>query len=197
MNVSRIFLLIIGAALLWSGALFGYVAYIEQLDKDGRAAMKHDQNQSIIVLTGGDQRIAAGLELLEDGIAPKLFISGVGAGVRLQDILPDLSADIAKQVFLGREARDTFGNAQEVAAWLAETQPKAQNPRVVLVSAHYHLPRALWHFSSRMPEVTWIPYAAHPEALPLENWYRSGLGWRLLSSELAKFLGSKFMQVLS
>ncbi len=195
MNISRLFLLIMGAALLWSAALFGYVAYIEQLDTDGRVAMQRHANHSIVVLTGGDQRIAAGLELLQDGVAPKLFISGVGEGVRLQDVLPELSVDTAKRIFLGREARDTLGNAHEVAAWLAETRGKAQSPRVVLVSAHYHLPRALWHFTSRMPEVTWIPYAAHPEALPLENWYGSLLGWRLLSSELAKFLGSKFMQV--
>ena len=150
-------------------------------------------NGGIVVLTGGNRRIAVGFDMLQKNIAPKMFISGVGTGVRLDDILPGLSEDMAQRVFLGRSARDTLGNAEEVAEWLGATE---LSPRIVLVTAHYHLPRALGHLSRRMPEVTWVPVAAHPEALPLEHWYRYPLGWRVLSSELAKFLGSRLLQVL-
>ena len=177
--------------------LLGYIQDIRRLDSGGRAVLRDAPNQSIVVLTGGDQRIATGFALLQQGIAPKLFISGVGRGVRLEDILPELSEDIARRVFLGREARDTLGNAEEIAAWLPEVSETGAPLRVVLVSAHYHLPRALWHMSQKMPKVTWIPIAAHPEALPLADWYKSGLGWRIIASELLKLLGSKFMQVLS
>ncbi len=192
-NILRFLFLI---ALLWIAALFGYVAYIEQLDADGRAEMQRETNQSIVVLTGGDQRIATGLQLLQDNIAPELFISGVGAGVRLQDILPKESEALASRVFLGSKARDTLGNAHEVAEWFSELLYYGVELRVVLVTGHYHLPRALWHLSSQMPKVTWIPIAAHPKALSLETWYSSGLGWRLLSSELAKFLGATLQQAI-
>lgn len=183
--------------LVWTAGLFSYVQYIESLDIKGRAAIHHAPNQSIIVLTGGDQRIATGLELLQAGVAPQMFISGVGDGVRLQDILPRVSEDQAQQIFLGREAHDTLGNAEEVAAWLENHKDIRTPTRMVLVSAHYHLPRALWHFSQKMPEITWIPIAAHPEALSLARWYQSPLGWRLLSSELAKFLSSQLIQAIN
>lgn len=192
-NILRFLFLI---ASLWIAALFGYVAYIGQLDADGRAEMQREKSQSIVVLTGGDQRIATGLELLQEGIAPELFISGVGAGVRLQDILPKESEALASRVSLGSKARDTLGNADEVAEWLGKSLNEDRELRVVLVTGHYHLPRALWHLSSQMPKVVWIPIAAHPKALSLETWYSSGLGWRLLSSEFAKFLGAILQQAV-
>lgn len=191
MTASRILSAVIVILLLWTAGLFGYVRHIEALDAHGRQTLQSAPNQSIVVLTGGDQRIAAGLRLLQQGIAPEMFISGVGTGVRLQDILPELPEELARRIVLGRKASDTLGNAHEVADWL---QSAGDAPRVVLVSGHYHLPRALGYLKWRMPEVRWIPIAAHPQALPLADWYRYPLGWRLLSSEMAKFLGAKLVQ---
>lgn len=178
-------------SVLWIAALFGYVQYIGSLDAKGRRGIATASADSIIVLTGGAQRIQVGKELLEARAAPKMFITGVGAGARLGRILPNLPKRLNCCVFLGRKAGDTQGNAREVQQWLCGTAgQRGTDQRVILVTAHYHLPRALWYFSALMPEGTWLPYAVEPDALLLKDWYLNPLGWQLLSMELMKFLAA-------
>ena len=172
--------------LSWACALWGYANYIRALDARGKADIATEAPYSIVVLTGGGQRIQTGQDLLIAGVAPELFISGVGTGVRMQDILPNLPEYLQGQVTLGRKANDTRGNAKEVAEWLNN---QARTPSaMVLVTGHYHLPRALLLFQRTMPQIHWLPYAVQPNILPLDDWYQSFLGWRLFSKELLKFI---------
>lgn len=187
--INRLVLLLVFCALCWVAAVFVYVQYIAQMDAKTRVDLSQHRAARIVVLTGGTQRIAVAASLLQEGAAGQLFISGVGEGVRLVDILPSLPERFSCCVTLGREASDTIGNAREAKTWLDKSNsPPQQQERILLVTAHYHLPRALWHFTQLMPEVTWLPYAVEPKGFPLKDWYLTLLGWRLMSVELLKFL---------
>ena len=49
---------------------------------------------AIVVLTGGSARVASGLQLLADGAAERLYISGAGEDVTVADLLAQ-SSEIA------------------------------------------------------------------------------------------------------
>ena len=69
--------------------------------------------------------------------------------------------DISCCVFLGRKARNTHENALETRLWL-DNHKDVQTIR--LVTAHYHLPRALIEFQSALPGIVIMEHPVHPEA---------------------------------
>lgn len=118
----------------------------------------------IVVLTGGADRIATGMRLLRQGRGRALLISGVGHGAELGTLLRGTGIDptpLAARVTLGRAATSTTGNADETAAWVA-----AQNLRSLLVvTAGYHMQRALTELQRSVPDVRLIPVPVLPPAL--------------------------------
>ncbi|MEM7569971.1 MAG: YdcF family protein [Pseudomonadota bacterium] len=114
------------------------------------------QHETAIVLTGGPGRVSQGLALLSAGRVRHVFISGVGQGVRLED-LPDTQslpqALVSCCVTLGYEARDTIGNAREISRYL---QGKAPGP-VYVVTSQFHMPRALAELRAVMPQRKAVP----------------------------------------
>ena len=46
-----------------------------------------DSTDAIVVLTGGAERVETGFRLLADGLAPRLFVSGVHPDSRLADLV--------------------------------------------------------------------------------------------------------------
>ncbi|HET7414054.1 MAG TPA: YdcF family protein, partial [Pararhizobium sp.] len=78
---------------------------------------------AIVVLTGGHQRIDQAVELLKQGVAQRLFISGVNPTTTSNEIrrLTNSSkALFACCVDIGHDAIDTIGNAYETARWISE-----------------------------------------------------------------------------
>ena len=74
------------------------------------------ETDGIVVLTGGSERVATGLRLLTEGLAPRLLISGAHPEVGLADIAQAAGIDpapVARQVTIGRAAATTRGNAVE------------------------------------------------------------------------------------
>lgn len=107
--------------------------------------------EAIIVLTGGLGRINAGLNLLEQGIAPKLFISGVNEGVKQSDILSqwkNKTLPVPCCFYLGYEAKNTAGNALEVRDWIEKNNIKSFQ----LITSNYHMPRAFMEVSKAVPD---------------------------------------------
>ena len=105
----------------------------------------------IVVLTGGDGRVTLGLELLMQGVAPQLLVSGVFDSIsdaRFLEIWPEAETLLGCCITLGRTARDTRGNAQETARWLREYG----GGRVLLVTSDYHLRRANLELRHHLPE---------------------------------------------
>lgn len=121
-----------------------------------------ESTDAIVVLTGGGKRVETGLELFARGRSKNLFISGVYAGVTKQEIgrmwtgtpvLPECC------IILGCQAHSTIDNAQETAAWVSS----AHYTSLRLVTANYHMKRAMLELSRAMPGVKIIP---HPVVQP-------------------------------
>ena len=100
---------------------------------------------AIVVITGGKGRIERGVELLSDGVAKRMFISGVDPSVRKVDLIERLGGK--RRLFdccvdLGSESVDTRSNADESKRWLDRHDYKAFR----LVTSDWHMHRALYEF---------------------------------------------------
>ena len=76
---------------------------------------------AIVVLTGGSERIETGLSLLANGFADRMFVSGVGGQVRVNDLTNRMSSwpvELVEKISVGKAANDTPGNAIETAEWV-------------------------------------------------------------------------------
>jgi len=143
---------------------------------------------AIVVLTGGSERITTGVDLLVKDVAPIMFISGVGKGVRINDLAPSISSYDQSRITLGFEAGDTVGNARETANWIKRNNIKA----IRLVTGSYHMPRSLSEFRQAMPDVTVIPNPVFPENIKTSEWWRYKGTTELLIREYHKYCLSYF-----
>jgi uncharacterized SAM-binding protein YcdF (DUF218 family) len=134
---------------------------------------------AIVVLTGGAERVRTGLELLEAGAAPRLFISGAAPGLTLAELARAHSRDPAAlggRVELGHAAATTVGNAAETAAWLRGQ--RLASPSLRVVTAGYHMPRALVELERAVPEAELVAHPVTPAILAEElPWTRKARLW--------------------
>jgi uncharacterized SAM-binding protein YcdF (DUF218 family) len=144
----------------------------------------------IVVLTGGEDRINAGIALIARQQGTRLLISGVHPlnstplelGQRIGGNL-----DIYKCcVDLGHGALDTAGNAAEASGWAGNWGFRS----LIVVTSSYHMPRSLAEFQRVMPDVTLIPHAVASRNYALDSWWRHYPTARLLASEYLKYLTS-------
>jgi uncharacterized SAM-binding protein YcdF (DUF218 family) len=142
----------------------------------------------IVALTGASViRLEAATELLEDGKGKRLLVSGVNRAASRADILDVTKA--GKGVYdccvdLGFQAADTVGNAQETAEWARTKGYKS----LILVTADFHMPRALLEANAAMPDVAITPYPVLTETLDTPNWWRSSGSMRFMVLEYTKYL---------
>ena len=148
----------------------------------------------LVVATGGQARIQKGLELLAEGKANKMLISGVGEGIT-KDLLRDSLSLLEQQAFffdccveLEFTASDTNGNAKATFYWMQKHNLKD----ILLVSANYHLPRAEIIFKRYLPENSVYFQAVNPPDLKLSHWYLNWQTSKLLIREYLKFLYVRF-----
>lgn len=149
--------LLAAVALGWAGGLAGFVLAATREPPDGPPA-----TDAIVVLTGGKQRIDRGLELLVEGRAQRLFVSGVHRDVDLAELLrvsPAQPAWVQCCVVLGHAALDTHGNAAETAAWMRSEGYRSMR----LVTAAYHMPRSMLELRRAMPEAEIVPNPVFPD----------------------------------
>lgn len=138
----------------------------------------------IVVLTGGEDRLATAFQMLNEGRADQLLVSGVPQTVSLRDM--ERSAHLARppaasQITLGHQAQTTVGNADETSGWVEAHHIRT----LIVVTAGYHMPRALLELSRAMPAVTLYPMRVQPTAI--YDGFRPHV-WRLLVSEYTKWL---------
>ncbi|WP_376098855.1 YdcF family protein [Roseomonas sp. CCTCC AB2023176] len=107
----------------------------------------------IAVLTGGPERVERGLALLAERPDARLLISGVGHAV----VPADLGATGAR-ITLGHTATSTRGNAREVAAWARDTGLR----QITIVTAGFHMPRALLELRRALPDAAFQPHPVPP-----------------------------------
>jgi uncharacterized SAM-binding protein YcdF (DUF218 family) len=142
----------------------------------------------IVALTGGVQRVETAVALLHAGVAPRLLISGVGQNATLPAVLHNAASDTAGQaivrqvstdasgsgaITLGHAARTTAGNAIEIGWWVRANDLHS----LVVVTAGYHMRRALFEIGAAIPDVHLTAYAVHP-----------GAGMRTLLIEYCKLI---------
>ncbi|MCX2560197.1 YdcF family protein [Acetobacter farinalis] len=138
----------------------------------------------IVALTGGQGRVDMSLRLLMQNRGDKLLISGVDPQASQQDLLPPRLPDTLKdRVTLGYLARSTIENASETAAWVADNHIHT----LTVVTAGYHMRRALVELRRTLPGVTLYAYPVIPPALE-HPFHKPTL--RLLLREFAKWLGA-------
>ncbi len=140
----------------------------------------------IVVLTGGADRIETGIDLLEEGKAKRLLISGVHSQTSKHAMFNALGRKSAKSpccIDLGRKAANTVGNAREISEW-AE---RHHFDRLIVVTSEYHMPRTLIELVNANPNIKFYPYVARPRVLA-ENDEKLLLKTRLL--EYGKFLAA-------
>lgn len=175
----------------WLGGLY---AFTKPLDTPPPPPLL--QADAIVVLTGGSNRLQKGFELLDQGFGKQLFVSGVYQGVEVRELL-DLMRDealarhndgekeiIAQKVVLGFEASDTIGNAAETAGWMQQQGYTT----FYLVTANYHMRRALAEFAEQAPGLRPLPYPVIPDGLDMTNWWRNKTHRTLIIREYMKFL---------
>ena len=147
-----------------------------------------DMADGIVVPTGGQARLHAGLDLLDDGKAPQLLLSGVGQGITKDMISqslalgPDRAAQLACCVTLDFQAENTKGNARATQKWANDNGLS----RILLVTSDYHMPRAALEFAYQMPERIIIPYPISAPDLAGKSWYSDWQTLRLYSREFLK-----------
>ncbi|HET6307574.1 MAG TPA: YdcF family protein [Rhodopila sp.] len=135
----------------------------------------------IVALTGGAGRVELALRLLANGRADKLLLSGIGGGSdlttlgRLAGVETGLLAD---RITLGRYAASTRGNGVETAAWAEQNRIRT----LIVVTASFHMPRALAELRQALPDVTLYPMPVHPGV------NEKGPGLRLEAEEYTKYL---------
>jgi uncharacterized SAM-binding protein YcdF (DUF218 family) len=178
--------LAIGAATLSAVAWFSGLLWFTGVVLHSEPA-EEKATDAIVVLTGGSGRLDAGLTLLANGKAEKLFVSGVYRGVDVAALLR-LSRRAPQEleccIALGYSADDTRGNAVETATWMTEEGYRSLR----LVTANYHMPRSLLEFQRSMPSVDVVPHPVKPSNVLIERWWRSAQAARLVLTEYSKYL---------
>lgn len=169
---------------------FGFLWFLSTTQAEADPVAAGRRTDAIVVLTGGQDRVETALGLLERGAAPRLLVSGAGAGLTLAELARAHGRDPARlggRVTLGKAAASTAGNAAETAAWVAALAEGGTPIRSVrVVTAGYHMPRALLELGRALPGVELLAHPVTPAAL------RSGEVPRqrasiLLASEYVKF----------
>ena len=174
-------------ALIWFAGLLAFAGRVQQ----STPPRPPEVAEGIVALTGpnSNERIAAALGLLQDGMGRRLLISGVNPGATREDIrnvskparrLYDCCVD------LGFTAADTVGNARETADWARSMRFRS----LIIVTADYHMPRAMLELRAvmREPQFTLQTYATPTPALKARSWWRSPRAARLMVMEYSKYL---------
>lgn len=150
---------------------------------------------AIIVLTGGSNRLESGFDLLEKKAGKKLFISGVYRGTEMRTLLerwrsePKASLDCC--VVLG-QAENTVENARESIDWLR----REGFTSIYLVTANYHIPRALLEFKDRAPDLDIVPFPVAPDNLDMKAWWENASLRGLVLKEYIKYVTVYILQKL-
>jgi len=172
-------------ALIWA---VGLAAFADRVDRSTPPALPA-RADGVVILTGAgsNERIAAGVSLLEKAKGRRMLVSGVNREVSREDIRT--VSKTARKLYdccvdLGFTAADTIGNARETAEWARSMRYRS----LIVVTADYHMPRAMLELRSTMPHVRLEPYPVATSYLDAHHWWRTNHGARLMVVEYSKYL---------
>jgi len=179
---------------LWLAGLFVFIENIRHNTPPTSKQFEHVK--TAVVLTGGENRLSAGFQLLESKKIDMLFISGVYPSVtvtELLDIWKTGQHSLSCCINLGYKANDTRNNAIETHDWV-----KAQKTvsSFWLITSHYHMERALLEFKNINPKFEVIPYPISPTDFNLKAWWQTPSDRDLILREYNKYLVASVRIVL-
>lgn len=166
-------------ALAWGASL---VRFVHLMDAPTQLPQHLD---GIVAFTGGPERVETALRLLSEGRADRLLLSGIGGGAELTELAQRAGVDplpLAARVTMDRNATTTRSNALETAVWARENKIHS----LLVVTAAYHMPRALTELERALPEVTLYPLPVGASG----RLDRPTAPLRLIAEEYIKFLAS-------
>lgn len=150
----------------------------------------------VVVFTGGGDRVATAMELLNGGAGKRLLISGVNPDVKkpeLAEMWPGDPALFDCCVDLGLEARTTEGNASELGDWMRSHGYRS----LILVTSEFHMPRALIETRERLPDVAITAYPVASGLLDREGRPMSAANWKQVGGEYTKYLFARLKTMLT
>mgnify|MGYP004636211709 CR=1 FL=1 len=167
---------------LWITGLLCFAALVNKKPVDEKT-----KTEAIVALTGGTERLATAVELLKQGKAQKLLISGVDRKVdwlNLAQTIDELPPELNDKIVLGHVARNTTENALESLAWMKRNGFTSLR----LVTASYHMPRSYSEFKNVMPDIKILPHPVFPQTFKHADWWKWRGSTALIVSEYTKFL---------
>jgi uncharacterized SAM-binding protein YcdF (DUF218 family) len=151
-----IFRLLSAIFLVWS---LGFVWFFATLP----APAGEVETDAVIVPTGAAGRIQRGIEVLDEGWADRMLVSGVDLEVRPEEFAAEFGVSRRQMrccIDLGFSAVDTRGNAREIANWVDERGIRS----IRLVTSDWHMRRVANELSHTLPStVTVVPDAVQSE----------------------------------
>ena len=170
--------------IVWAAGLLAFAAHAG----GSTPAPDPPPSDGIVALTGASSlRIEAATELLEQGLAQRLLISGVNPDATREQVRQATST--AGRAFdccvdLGFQAENTLGNARETADWARYHHYRT----LIVVTADYHMPRALLELRAAMPKVALHPYPVATQTLDVRHWWATPEAGRRMTVEYCKYL---------
>jgi uncharacterized SAM-binding protein YcdF (DUF218 family) len=170
--------------LAWTSGLFAFAGRVERMSP----APPPPAADGIVALTGGsDLRLKAATDLLESDKGRRLLVSGVNRVATRQDLWTVTGAP--KPLFdccvdLGFTAADTVGNARETAEWTRAMRYHS----LILVTADYHMPRAMVELEAALPGVRISPFPVATPDLDAQRWLGDSRSAGLMTREYSKYL---------
>ena len=183
---SLLIVLLLGCAFFMAGLQH----FVLTLPKPAPPKTTATATDGIVVITGGQQRLADGFNLLQSDAGKALLVSGVGQGVSKAILADELKLNpretglLACCVTLEFQAGDTRGNAVAAGKWAQANGFTS----LQLVTANYHMPRAKAIFTRTLPDIVLSYWSVSPDDLDLDIWWKTPPIIRLLAREYAKYL---------
>src|SRR5688572_9125781 len=125
-----------------AAACFLFAAGFVEFYREIPTTLSKDETRTdaIIVLTGGKNRIAEGIKLLQQGYSGRMLISGVAKETTLEQLLDAqgirLKGSALNKIAIGKQATSTFSNAWESSEWVHANNVQS----IRLVTSNYHMP---------------------------------------------------------
>lgn len=146
--------LLAASVLVWALGFFWFAAALPQ-------PADELSTDAVIVPTGGPGRIAQGLQVLEQGQARQMLVTGVDPEVTRDEFAAEFEVDEAQMdccITLGSEAVDTRSNATETAEWVEANGITSLR----LVTTDWHMRRAAGELDRELPSTVKVVRDAVP-----------------------------------
>ena len=154
--------------------LLGFILFGVTLGQPAKDGVTTD---AIVVITGGPGRIEHAMDVLAQGKAKRMLVSGTDPSVTKKDLAEVLGGRTRLMrccVDLGSESVDTRSNAEEAQRWLARRKYRS----VRLITSDWHMRRASYEFRRVLGD----KYKLEKDAVRTEP------GFKILFAEYNKYL---------